>query len=113
MYDLHGISEVFHRKDRAHKSDEGIQSTASSSGHFRSRLQACGMRLSILMNEESDLANEADNILRKANAVKSACAVFEREKLDAENRLQRLLEEKDLIEKHLEQQKQKLREVRC
>ena len=70
------------------------------------------MRLKILINEKSDISDEADIIRRKANGIKSACAVFENEKRDAEKRLQLLLEEKDLIEKHLLQQKQKLHEVR-
>ena len=64
------------------------------------------------MNEESDLTSESESILKKVNGVQSACAVFEREKRDVENRLKLLLEEKELIEGHLEQQKKKLIEVR-
>ena len=69
------------------------------------------MRLKILANEESDLMEEANEFHKKVEGVKSACNILEIEKKDVEDRLQLLLEEKSLIESHLDQQRKKLQSV--
>jgi chromosome segregation ATPase len=115
LIDEDGLDEVFGGKTNlqqgTHSNNRATTGGRSDMGgglHYTSRLKSCEMRLKILINELETSREETMRSVQRTESLKSAYSLLKNEERDVEMRMQQLLDEKQLVEHHLEVQMKKL-----
>lgn len=88
-----------------------VSSESESQRRFRSQLQSCEMRFTILKNEENESSNELLVTQKKRNQLNNASTHLSEEKRKLEDKIKLIREEIDLIDKHLFEQQSRNQEL--
>lgn len=79
--------------------------------HFKSRLKSCEMRIQILTNELEEAKNVLNSAEKKLTTIESTHGVLHHERKCVVEKMQQLIEERELIDEHIADQLAKLDEV--
>ncbi len=87
------------------------EETTLQAQSYSSQLRSCEMRLRILQSELEDSIQEKESVSKRKIKLSQATEHLENERVKVNEKIQLLMEEKNLIEEHLNKQDKKLQEV--
>lgn len=104
-----GLEDVFPSPDPVQAA--AAVAAARERTKYKGQMKSCMMRHAILVSELNEIDDEKAAVLKRKQSADLACLHLESEAADVQRRLQALLDEKELIDIHLKERRDKRDEL--